>query len=212
MLKSGLYHEVVGIGPLQYKKVWVMKLKTPHVLRALVAYGRMQVKERYCAIIDPAVEEVWFKVHWVPLQISNASLRRGLQEYGTVKKVSSQMWSKDEAVAKSTTRHVRLCLKEGLEVKDLPHLWLYKDRSLLIDVPGRPPLCQKCSTRGHSTFGTKAAMAADFEVEGEELTAEEMARWRVQHMLYSVPASPPTQSHYHRSRDDLGRWRGPGSH
>ncbi|KAH7954209.1 hypothetical protein HPB49_016456 [Dermacentor silvarum] len=109
----------------------------------------MQVRGRYCAIVDPAVEEVWLKVHWVPFHISNASLRRALQEYGTVKSVSSQKWSKQEIVATSTTRHVRLCLKEGLEVKDLPHLWCYQDRRFLIVVPGRPPLCLKCGTIGH---------------------------------------------------------------
>ncbi|KAH7965094.1 hypothetical protein HPB49_003308 [Dermacentor silvarum] len=34
-----------------------------------------------------------------------------------------------------------------------------------------------------AAFGAKAAMAADIEVEGEELTAEEMARWREQHLF-----------------------------
>ncbi|KAH7955102.1 hypothetical protein HPB49_024496 [Dermacentor silvarum] len=149
MRNFGLYHEVNAIGPLLYRKVWLMILQSPNVRRALITSGSMQVKGHYCAIIDPAVKEVWFKVHWVPFHISNASLRRALQEYGTVKKVSCHMWSKQEAVATSTTRHVRMCLKEGLKLKDLPHLWYYKDRLLLIVAPGRRPLCLKCRRLGH---------------------------------------------------------------
>ncbi|KAH7964955.1 hypothetical protein HPB49_002635 [Dermacentor silvarum] len=45
------------------------------------------------------------------------------------------------------------------------------------------------STTSAAAFGAKVAMAAGIEVEGEELTAEEMARWREQHIFRA--SKPP---------------------
>ncbi|XP_070381891.1 uncharacterized protein [Dermacentor albipictus] len=145
-----LDHDVEGLGPLQGK--WMIKLKTTEAAQTLANAAGMLVKGRYCAVVEPGVEEIWMKVHWVPFNISNASLREALQEFGVVKRVSCHRWSTDEDEVDETTRHVRLCLKEGMTVEDLPHLWMYRGQTLIFVAPGRPPICMKCRETGHLSF------------------------------------------------------------
>ncbi|KAH7970287.1 hypothetical protein HPB49_002262 [Dermacentor silvarum] len=146
----GLDHDVACIGKL--RRTWLIKLKTTETLQTLVKAGGMMVRGHYCAIVDPAMEETWMTIHWVPLNISSASLREALQEFGLVKKVTCRKWSMDEDKVDTTSRHVRICLKEGLEVTDLPHLWEHFGVTMLIVTPRRPPFCLVCLTPGHLCF------------------------------------------------------------
>ncbi|KAH7963757.1 hypothetical protein HPB52_022721 [Rhipicephalus sanguineus] len=51
--------------------------------------------------------------------------------------------------AESTTRVVRMVLKEGVTVEELPHLFKFYGGSVLVVVPGRAPTCLRCRRRGH---------------------------------------------------------------
>ncbi|KAH7981637.1 hypothetical protein HPB52_000412 [Rhipicephalus sanguineus] len=112
----------------------------------------MRVKGMYCAISVPGERETWMKVCEVPTSRSNLQLERELaRRFGRVKRVSCQMWSwREFGKANSTTRYVRLCLKKGLEEKDIPHLWTcFEHERYPIFVTGRPPLCLRCHAVSH---------------------------------------------------------------
>ncbi|XP_049514629.1 uncharacterized protein LOC125941449 [Dermacentor silvarum] len=160
----GLNHDIAGLGPVQGR--WLLKLKTTEALQTLAKAGSMLVKGRYCAVVEPGVEEIWMKVNWVPFNISNASLREALQEFGIVKKVSCYKWSTDEDVLNRTDRHVRLRLKEGMKSKDLPHLWTYRGVTLLFVVPDRPPMCEKCNNTGHLSLHCTAPRCSKCQAYG----------------------------------------------
>ncbi|KAL1415844.1 hypothetical protein MTO96_028627 [Rhipicephalus appendiculatus] len=118
----GLIDEVAVIAPLTPGKVWLLKLKTREAFRVLVKVGRIAVKERYFEVVDPRVREIRINVHWVPFNLPNAAIRKLFQKYGFVMNVTCRMMCEDNIVSATTTRNVRLYLKEGVGVDDIPYL------------------------------------------------------------------------------------------
>lgn len=72
----GLLKDVTGIGSYQMGHVWLVSLRTEEDKERLLAKGSLQVKGRFCAVVNPAKQEVTFKVHWVPFFMPNEALRR----------------------------------------------------------------------------------------------------------------------------------------
>ncbi|KAH6944750.1 hypothetical protein HPB50_004776 [Hyalomma asiaticum] len=145
--------EIAGLGPMG-RTLWLLKLKKEKAWTMLAGKGSMLVKQRYCAIVEPFVRETWMRIYSVPLSISNSYLAVHLEnQFGKVKKVSSSIWSMPEEAANSTARFVRLCLREGLEEKDIPHLWSFQQYRFPILISRRPspPMCFKCNIIGHMT-------------------------------------------------------------
>lgn len=90
------------------------------------------------------------KIHWVDFAVSNESIRQALGEFGEVLEVSNDNWTVagfEHAI--STTRVVRLKLKEGVVLEDLPHLFKIGGGTVLLVAPGRAPLCLRCHMQGH---------------------------------------------------------------
>ncbi|KAH8032834.1 hypothetical protein HPB51_003048 [Rhipicephalus microplus] len=78
------------------------------------------------------------------------SIRQALGEFGEVLEVSNDNWIvADFEHAISTTRVVRLKLKEGVVLEDLPHLFKIEGGTVLLVAPGRAPLCLRCHMQGH---------------------------------------------------------------
>ncbi|KAH7935754.1 hypothetical protein HPB52_013079 [Rhipicephalus sanguineus] len=144
-------NKFAGIKPMTSGKTWLLKLKTREAWEKLASRNNMRVKKLYCAISVPGEPEIWMRVFRVPLWRSNQNLAYELSDhFGLVKKVSCRMWSWPEEKAYSTTRYVRLRLKEGLEEKDIPYVWFcFESDTYPIAVTGRPPLCFRCHTVGH---------------------------------------------------------------
>ncbi|KAH8039591.1 hypothetical protein HPB51_007791 [Rhipicephalus microplus] len=117
---------------------------------ALLKTGGLRVKGGFCAIIDPIQHDVTVKIHWVDFAVSNESIRQVLGEFGEVLEVSNDNWTVagfEHAI--STTRVVRLKLKEGVVIEDLPHLFKIGGGTVLLVAPGRAPLCLRCHMQGH---------------------------------------------------------------
>ncbi|KAH8039296.1 hypothetical protein HPB51_005542 [Rhipicephalus microplus] len=101
--------------------IWPVKMRSKDDKDALLQTGGLRVKGGFCAIIDPIQHNVTVKIHWVDFAVSNESIRQALGEFVEVLEVSNDNWTVvgfEHAI--STTRLVRLKLKEGVVLEDLP--------------------------------------------------------------------------------------------
>ncbi|XP_072143779.1 uncharacterized protein [Dermacentor andersoni] len=142
----GVLKDVTGIGsaltkhirimPLQMTHVWLIKLRTPEVKEALVKAGGLEVKGRFCAVIDPVQQDVTLKVHWVPFHVTGEALKKAFDHYGEVKEVREEDWKvRGFEQAESTTRIVRMTLRGNLTPDALPHLFKIFGGSVLVVLP-----------------------------------------------------------------------------
>ncbi|KAH9371049.1 hypothetical protein HPB48_011433 [Haemaphysalis longicornis] len=143
--QSGKRHRAVSDEPL-----WLVKLRTAEAKETLVRSGGIQVKGRYCAVIDPARQEVTVKVHWVPFDDPDEAVRDILCEFGEVKEIKREEWKvAGFDLPDSTTRTVRMTLHEGITPDSIPDMFAYGEGAVLCVVPGRAPTCLRCRMRGH---------------------------------------------------------------
>ncbi|XP_075539115.1 uncharacterized protein LOC142573343 [Dermacentor variabilis] len=146
----GVLKDVTGIGPFQMTHVWLIKLRTPEVKEVLVRAGGLEVKGRFCAVIDPVQQDITLKVHWVPFHVTGEALKKAFDHYGEVKEVRQEDWKvRGFEQAESTTRIVRMTLRDNLTPDALPHLFKIFGGSVLVVVPGRAPICLRCRRKGH---------------------------------------------------------------
>ncbi|KAH9363449.1 hypothetical protein HPB48_006015 [Haemaphysalis longicornis] len=94
--------------------VWLVSLRTEEDKERLLAKGILQVKGRFCTVVNPTKQKVTFKVHWVPFFMPNEALRRAFSEFGEIQEVRREGWSSSTwfGKANSTTRVVRVMLRE----------------------------------------------------------------------------------------------------
>ncbi|KAH8041483.1 hypothetical protein HPB51_016928 [Rhipicephalus microplus] len=145
-----LIKAITGIGAFQMNHIWLVKMRSKDDKDALLKTGGLRVKSGFCAIIDPIQHDVTVKIHWVDFAVSNESIRQALGEFGEVLEVSNDNWTVagfEHTI--STTRVVRLKLKEGVVLEDLPHLFKIGGGTVLLVAPGRAPLCLRCHMQGH---------------------------------------------------------------
>ncbi|KAH8036125.1 hypothetical protein HPB51_017936 [Rhipicephalus microplus] len=118
----GIIQEVSGIGAYQMSHVWLLNMKTDEAKKIVLDAGLLSVKDRPCVVVDPERQEVRLKLHWVAFDVNAETVRRAFREYGEVKEVISDKWrDKDFEGVESTTRFVRLLLKEGVTTDRIPH-------------------------------------------------------------------------------------------
>ncbi|KAM7304845.1 uncharacterized protein ISCGN_014745, partial [Ixodes scapularis] len=148
--KADLRKDVAGLGVCQMGHVWLCSLKSAAAKERLLQLGRLTVKGKLCIPVDPNRQEVRAKLHWVPFDVSNDTLRKALEEYGTVHEVTKEKWRVEgfEDI-ESTTRIAKLTLKEGKTPENLPHQLRLQGGTILVVVPGRAPLCLRCRRQGH---------------------------------------------------------------
>ncbi|KAH7938611.1 hypothetical protein HPB51_028871 [Rhipicephalus microplus] len=146
----GFIKAITGIGAFQMNHIWLVKMRSKDVKDALLKTGELRVKGGFCGIIDPIQHNVTVKIHWVDFAVSNESIRQALGEFGEVLEVSSDNWTVEGFEhAISTTRVVRLKLKKGVVLEDLPHLFNFEGGTVLLVAPGRAPLRLRCHMQGH---------------------------------------------------------------
>ncbi|KAH8035807.1 hypothetical protein HPB51_008634 [Rhipicephalus microplus] len=118
----GIIQEVSGIGAYQMSHVWLLNMKTDEAKKIVLDAGLLSVKDRPCVVVDPERQEVRLKLHWVAFDVNAETVRRAFREYGEVKEVISDKWrDEDFEGVESTTRFVRLLLKEGVTTDRIPH-------------------------------------------------------------------------------------------
>ncbi|KAH8027443.1 hypothetical protein HPB51_005590 [Rhipicephalus microplus] len=127
-----------------------MDMKTERAKKALTDAGVLKVKDRVCLVIDPKRQEVKMILHWPAFDVTKDAIRRAFYEYGDVKEVTDDQWRvEDFEGAESTTRVIRMQLRDGVSVDQLPHQVRIGSSTALVVVPGRPPLCRRCRGTGH---------------------------------------------------------------
>lgn len=147
---AGVLKEIAACGSFQMNHVWLVTLKSAAAKEKLAAAKAFEVKGRRCVIIDPDRAEVRLKLHWIPFYMPDDCVKKALEPYGKVEEVSRETWHVGgfEGV-QSTTRTVRLTLKENVTVERLPHQLRLSGCSALVLAPGRAPLCLRCRKTGH---------------------------------------------------------------
>ncbi|KAM7300638.1 uncharacterized protein ISCGN_016246 [Ixodes scapularis] len=94
--KANLRKDVAGLGVCQMGHVWLCSLKIAVAKERLLQLGRLTVKEKLGVPVDLNRQEVRAKLHWVPFVVSNDTLRKALEEYGTVHEVTKKKWAQPD--------------------------------------------------------------------------------------------------------------------
>ncbi|KAH8026839.1 hypothetical protein HPB51_025579 [Rhipicephalus microplus] len=118
----GIIQQVSGIGAHQMSHVWLLNMKTMEAKKALTDAGVLKVKDRACLVIDPTRQEVKMKLPWLAFDFTKNPIRRAFYEYGDVKEVTDDRWRvEDFEGVESTTHVIRMQLRDGVSVDQLPH-------------------------------------------------------------------------------------------
>ncbi|XP_077516548.1 uncharacterized protein LOC144126363 [Amblyomma americanum] len=150
MIEAGVIEPVGGIGAYQMSHVWLVNFRSEEAKKKLLDAEYITVKGKTCVVFDPERHEVRLKVHWCAFNVSNETLRRAFAEYGEVKEVSGDKWKTTGfANADSTTRVVRLVLREGASLERIPHQMRIRNGTVLVVEPGRATICRHCRNTGH---------------------------------------------------------------
>ncbi|XP_077516535.1 uncharacterized protein LOC144126338 [Amblyomma americanum] len=166
MKEAGVIEQVGGIGAQQMSHAWVVSFRSEE---AKLDTGHITVKEKTCVVFDPERHEVRLKVHWCAFNVSNETLWRAFADYGEVKEVSSDRWKTGVFEnADSTTRVVRLVLREGASLERLPHQMRIGNGTVLVLEPGRTPICVRCRNTGHVRRDCKVPKCSQCHAYGHE--------------------------------------------
>lgn len=90
------------------------------------------------------------ELHWFPYHVPDGVVRTALEAYGKVEEITRDTWKVDGSVGvESTTRLVRLSLKNGVSIDQLPLRLRILDGSAFVVVPWTAFLCLCCRMTGH---------------------------------------------------------------
>ncbi|KAH8033837.1 hypothetical protein HPB51_016609 [Rhipicephalus microplus] len=82
----------------------------------------LQDYSSFVAISDPTWQEVKMTLHWLAFDVTKDAIRRAFYEYGYVKDVTYDRWRVEDCEGvESTTRVIRMQLRDGVSVDQLPH-------------------------------------------------------------------------------------------
>ncbi|KAM7310283.1 uncharacterized protein ISCGN_007196 [Ixodes scapularis] len=145
-----LLGDVASFGAYQKNHVWLATFHSTTAKDRLLASQELLIKGKRCILIDPKNSEIRLKIHWVPYHVSDDTVRRALEKYGKVHEVVREMWrAQGFQGVQSTTRLVRITLKEGVNKERIPNQLRFFGGTALVSVPGRAPLCLRCEQTGH---------------------------------------------------------------
>lgn len=149
--------------------VWLFTFQSPEASRKLLDARELEVKGKKCLVVDPNDGEVRLKLHWLPFHVSDDSVRRALEQYGKVSEITRDTWRADGfAGVQSTTRFVKMTLKNGVTKDKLPHQLRVQGGNVLVLVPGRAPLCLRCKRTGHIRRDCRVPRCEDCNRVGHE--------------------------------------------
>ncbi|CAN7975890.1 unnamed protein product, partial [Ixodes persulcatus] len=170
--KAGVLPDVAGLGAFQMSHVWLLKLRTPEDKAKLLEAGHLEVKGRFCLVVDPSRRELRIKLYWVTFDIPVDTVRRAFEPFGVVKEIIRERWKIDGFVdVESTTLVVRMELNEGVALESLPHQLRFCGGKVLVVVPGRAPICLRCRRTGHIRRTCRVPLCAQCRAFGHEAAA-----------------------------------------
>ncbi|KAM7306223.1 uncharacterized protein ISCGN_009960 [Ixodes scapularis] len=130
--------------------LWIVTLKSDEAKQRLVAAKKLQVKGKRCLVLDPDAADVRLRLHWIPFHVPDEAVRKALEPFEKVEELTREKWRAEGFTGvQSTTRLVRLVLKEGVTQERLPHQLRIAGGNVLVVVPGRAPQCLRCKGTGH---------------------------------------------------------------
>lgn len=167
--EAGVLGEVARFGAYQMSHVWLLDLKTEAAKQKLLEAGQLAVKGHKCLVIDPFKQELRVKLHWVSFGVTNDSIHRAFADFGEVKEVTHERWKVPgfDGV-ESTSRVVRLVLREGVGIDRLPHQLRLGGGMVLVVVPGRAPICLRCRQTGHIRRDCRTSRCTECRAFGHE--------------------------------------------
>ncbi|CAN7940347.1 unnamed protein product [Ixodes pacificus] len=170
--KVGVLPGAAGLGAFQMSHVWLLKLRTPEDKAKLLEAGRLEVKGRFCLVVDPSRRELRIKLHWVTFDLPVDTVRRAFQPFGVVREIIRERWKIDGFVdVESTTLDVRMELNEGVALESLPHQLRICGGKVPVVVPSRAPICLRCRRTGHIRRDCWVPLCAQCRAFGHEAAA-----------------------------------------
>lgn len=150
MERLGVIGHIEALGAYQMNHLWMVTFKTEEAKLRLVTAKELEVKGKRCIVVDPENADVRMKLHWLPFHASDETVRRALEPFGKVQDLTREKWKAEGFIGvQSTTRLVRLSLKEGVTLERIPHQLRIAGGNVLVLIPGRDPLCLRCKGTGH---------------------------------------------------------------
>ncbi|XP_040067689.1 uncharacterized protein LOC115314074 [Ixodes scapularis] len=150
MERLGVIGHIEALGAYQMNHLWMVTFKTEEAKLRLVTAKELEVKGKRCIVVDPENADVRMKLHWLPFHASDETVRRALEPFGKVQDLTREKWKAEGFIGvQSTTRLVRLSLKEGVTLERIPHQLRIAGGNVLVVIPGRDPLCLRCKGTGH---------------------------------------------------------------
>ncbi|KAH8032872.1 hypothetical protein HPB51_003255 [Rhipicephalus microplus] len=101
--------------------------------------------------------------------MNTTTSRNDFYEKDDVKEVTDDRWRvEDIEGVESTTRVIRMQLRDSVSVDQLPHQVRIGSSTALVVVPGRPPLCLRCRSTGHMRRDCKVPRCRECHSFGHE--------------------------------------------
>ncbi|XP_077485370.1 uncharacterized protein LOC144095551 [Amblyomma americanum] len=142
--------EILCIGKYQMSHVWMVTCESSSSKQKLVNKAEFPVKGLRCMVFDPDTKNVKVKLLWLPRYMEHRRIVEALEPYGTVQSVEREKWRCPGMEHMETTnRELSLTLKDGVSASTIPHTLNVYGVQALVLIPGRPPLCLRCSRVGH---------------------------------------------------------------
>ncbi|KFM66844.1 hypothetical protein X975_21473, partial [Stegodyphus mimosarum] len=138
---------VISIGRLSFPNQWEIACKTENAREALIRLGRTRVNGRTCWIYPMNSSEVRGYVHWLPNEIPNDAIIRILEMHGKVLFIEAQKQNKWRV--KCDSRYFALQLNTLGRKERIPHFIKISNKTGLITIKGRDPVCFHCKDVGH---------------------------------------------------------------
>ncbi|XP_077486752.1 uncharacterized protein LOC144098070 [Amblyomma americanum] len=142
--------EILCIGQYQMSHVWMVTCESSSSKQKLVNKAEFPVEGLRCMVFDPDNKNVKVKLLWLPRYMEHRRIVEALEPYGTVQSVEREKWRCPGMEHMETAnRELSLTLKDGVSASTLPHTLNVYGVQALVLIPGRSPLCLRCSRVGH---------------------------------------------------------------
>jgi len=140
--------EVTAIFKQEQSDVWFISFDDSHCVDDLVRL-RMVESERFNLHMSScAARRISLKVHWLPVWLNDDPVVDFFESFGKVITYSRDTFEIADCGIETGIRTVDLIIQEGDQYK-IPYRCSIGNRSCLITMKGRPPLCLKCGNIGH---------------------------------------------------------------
>lgn len=117
--------DMAGLGAFKYNDMWMLMLHNALSKKNLLKAQELKRKRKNCMILDPDIQELSFKVHWVLQHVPDRAMNKLYETVGKCTSVFSKKWrrSRSEEI-EATTRVVSPISKEGVSFDDV-HIRLH---------------------------------------------------------------------------------------